>query len=330
MARAITPISQISHRVAEAGRIRMGRKTAKAMTYLDTFRFTSPDEDLIKQVADMYGGEVKPWHDQRASPAHQFEVIVNSTKIDVVLVPDPLDQWYEKWVGSGRERQCDGAMCETITNGPDGYEPTNVPCICTAQKRRECEPYTRLRVILPGVALRGVWRLQTKGWNALHELPGMVEMVESLTAQGRIVTAQLSVAKVEKMVNKRKSHFVVPKLELPFTPEQIVSGSANLTALPSGTPVAVSGGNHAELNAGAPVEVEDGDDVVDAEVVSDLELEVVDIAKNYGLDGGQLWRALSVHDEARIKSAIAKMKSGAIEPDGFDGDGRVIWIKHES
>ena len=317
----VTPIHQIDRRMAEAGRIRMGRKTAKAMTYLETFRFTSPDRDQLDQIAAMYGGEVKPWHDQRASPKDQFEVVVNDKRIDVILPPDCLDQWYELWAGSGCQRRCDGAICQTPMPTRDGYDMAEVDCMCLANKHRECEPYTRLKVILPGVDFRGVWRLQTKGWNALHELPGMVDVVESMAAQGRIISAQLSIAKVERMVNKRKSHFVVPKLEIPFTPEAIVSGDANLHQL-------ASPDTTMKVPSLPPAPVDDG--IIEAEVVPELEIEMHEVAEHYGVDPRQLYLAVAAqadHDEARIQVAIAKMKDGTLEPDGFDPNGRVIWRK---
>ena len=323
----VTPIRQINRRMPEAGRIRLGRKTSKAMTYLEHLRFTSPDRDMLVQVAEMYGGKVAPWSDAKASPKDQHELIIEADYVDVILPPDCLSQWYEKWAGRGCERRCDGEVCEVAGRN----EMESVACLCRANQRRECEPYTRLNVILPGVSFRGVWRMQSKGWNAMHELPGMVEAVEALAASGRNMTAQLSIAKQEKMVNGRKSHFIVPKLTLPATPEQIISGSANAGALDAGA-VDMPALDPANVND-VPYAEPSGDpigDIIEAEIVTEEETEVRRCAEQYGVDGRQLWQAIEASvngDVERIKVAIAKMKSGEIQPDGFDGDGRVIWMK---
>lgn len=55
----ITPLSNIDRRAPEAGRIRIGIKSGRAMKSIDTFRFTSPHQDVIEQLADMYGGDRK-------------------------------------------------------------------------------------------------------------------------------------------------------------------------------------------------------------------------------------------------------------------------------
>lgn len=349
----VVPLNQIDRRMAEAGRIRMGEKTAKAMRSIDRFRFTSPDEGLIKQIAALYGGTAEPWHEPKANPSDQWQVKIEADKINVILPPDSLDQWYELWAGSGCVRRCDGEQCETPTQTGDGYAMTSVPCMCDANQLMECKPHTRLKVILPGVDLHGVWRLETKGWNALHELPGMVDLIEAMTARGRIVQAQLSIEKQEKMVNRRKSNFVVPKIELPFTPEQLVAGAANLGALTTGTSPAevpaLGPGMSSEYQANiegfttpgvesdlmrqireAKETHDQDDDIAEAELVSPEEIEVIDCARQYGMDPRRFWKAIEAQaggDVNRIKVAIAKMKSGDLQPEGFDSQGRIVWAK---
>lgn len=336
MSRLPVPLNQIDRRMAEAGRIRMGEKTAKAMTYLERFRFTSPDEGLLNQIAALYGGTVEPWHEPKASPSHQFQVKITEDVIAVILPPDALDQWYELWAGSGCVRRCDGEQCETPMPGPDGHDLVTVPCMCVANGAMECKPHTRLKVLLPGVDMHGVWRLETKGWNALHELPGMVDLIQDMTMRGRIVQAQLSIDKSEKMVKGKKSHYIVPKIELPFTPEQLVAGAANLGNLGALT---VGDQSQPALAAGPPVESDTirrirevreaaESDVEEAELVSAEELEVIECARQYKMDPRRFWAAIHAQadgDLGRIKVAIAKMKSGELQPSGFDSQGRVVW-----
>jgi hypothetical protein len=165
--RAIVPITQMHRRIPEAGRIRFGVKTAKAMKAIDTFRFTSHDEAALGQVAALYGGTVVPWSDPKAAPG-QFEVITTASEIKIILPPDPLGGTpiYERWGGGGCERRCDGITCGTLTQGPDGIETVEVDCICTAKGEMGCDVHTRLSVMLAGVRFGGTWRLDTKSWNA--------------------------------------------------------------------------------------------------------------------------------------------------------------------
>ena len=43
-------VAQLQRRAPEAGRIRLGIKTGRAMKSLDTFRFTSPHRDAIEEL----------------------------------------------------------------------------------------------------------------------------------------------------------------------------------------------------------------------------------------------------------------------------------------
>jgi len=257
----IVPIRNLGRRMAEQGRIRLGKKSGRSMTSLSTFRFTSPDRAAIEAIAGHYGGTAKAWSDPKASPKDQFEVETTASEIRVWLPPDSLSVWYEQWTGGGCARRCDGVDCQVAQPTSDGAEPTTVSCLCERAGKMECRPYTRLTVILPEIRFGGSWRMESKGWNAAHELPGMVELIEQLQAQG-IVDATLRLEQRSKMANGQKKNFVVPILALPHTPEALLSGAASVTALPSAPSVAA-------LAAGPDLwtEGDDDDDVVDAEIV---------------------------------------------------------------
>ncbi|MDQ5975861.1 MAG: hypothetical protein QG661_3070, partial [Actinomycetota bacterium] len=149
MARTPVPLTQLDRRPPEAGRIRMGEKTDRAMRSLDTFRFTSPDQALIQAIAALYGGTVRPWNEPRAKVKQQWQVTITAQEIDVYMPQDGLSIWYEMWAGGGCQRRCDGVECQVpMETGPGQHELVMTPCICDARQLMECKPYTRLSVII--------------------------------------------------------------------------------------------------------------------------------------------------------------------------------------
>lgn len=289
MSRLPVPIAHINRRLPEAGRIRTGAKTKTSggkerPTALRQFRFTSHDEEALGQVAALYGGTVRPWSEPKAAPG-QFELLTDATEIRVVLPPDPLGGTpiYERWGGGGCDRRCDGLTCTTTVSGPDGPEPTEVPCMCTAAGAMSCDVKVRLNVMLPEVRFAGTWRLESGSWNAAQELPGMVDMVQSL-GQG-LSHATLTLQPRKSVSGGQTKNFVIPVLGIPASLEQLAAGAARLQSLGAGGGVPPS----AALGAGDPSgnEVEPDpsdstsapspdtpppdpdDDVVDAEIVDE-------------------------------------------------------------
>lgn len=270
-------------RLPEHGRIRMGVKTVgrngkAGMKSIDTFRFTSPDQQAIEQIAARYGGEAKPWHDDKASPRDQWEVITRTSEVRIFLPPDSLSIWYELWSGGGVARRCDGEVVQV----PGVDDMIEKPCMCVAQNAMECKPYTRLTVILPEIRFGGGWRLETKGWEAVHEMPGMQRMIEQLQAMG-IVEARLRLDKVQKAVRGQTRHYVVPRLLVDTTPMQMLEGGGTVAALAAGEqalperPQLVAGPQVDDQERDwfdeetTPLQVQDRDDVIDVEVVEDDE-----------------------------------------------------------
>jgi hypothetical protein len=276
--RAVVPIRDMARRIPEAGRIRFGIKTGRAMKALSTFRFTSHDREALEQIAGLYGGTVNPWSDPKAAEG-QFEVITEASEIRIVLPPDPLGGTpiYELWGGGGCEKRCDGLTAQIVTRGPDGAEMTDVPCVCAAQGSMSCEPRTRLSVILPEIRFGGVWRLETKSWNAAQEMPGMVGLIQSLQERG--LTRGVLALKHRRSVTAGETHrFIVPVLGVDETIDALASGAAQVGALGSAATVPPV----AALSAGEPEEERDAapdvetppapnldDEVIDAEVIDD-------------------------------------------------------------
>lgn len=304
----ITPLSNIDRRAPEAGRIRIGIKSGRAMKSIDTFRFTSPHQDVIEQLADMYGGTAEPWSDDRARIRDQFQVVTKTNQIPVYLPANGLSVYYEKWSGGGCERRCDGQSCEIVQSRGDDVDFVSTPCICVNKGVRECSPYTRLNVVIPTLPFYGTWRLESKGWNALHELPGMFEMIRSLDESGRMVQAMLSVEKRSDKQNGRTRHFVVPKLTLAQSPEELQTGQASVAS--------ISAGATAELSPVTPAMHDEivellRADAAEFDIDEELFIEVVMDTTNGDVD--------------RIKTMHSKLVDGSLTP--AESEGTIVWIK---
>lgn len=256
---SIVPVSDLGRRMVEHGRIRLGVKSGKAMKSIETFRFTSPDEIAIRQLAEQFGGDAVPWSDPKASPTNQFEVVTKATEIPVWILPGGLSVMYEMWSGGGCVRRCDGVDCETSMRTYDAdYEPVMVPCICAKDGKLACRPYTRMSVVIPSIRFGGSWRLESKGWNAAEELPGMVDMISQLQQSGTL-QGVLRLEKRQSQGGRRK--FVVPTLAINLSANDILAGGGSaLTLNTSSEPI-----ERLELESVDEMPVDEV--VVDAEIV---------------------------------------------------------------
>jgi hypothetical protein len=330
--RPIQPLANIETRAPEAGRIRLGEKTGKAMRSLDTFRFTSPYRDCIEALATQYGGAVVPWNDPKASPNQQWEVKSASNSIEVFLPPNPVSTWYEMYGGSGLLRRCDGETCSVPQQtGPNNWEPVDTPCICVSKNNMECAPHTRLKVLLPNIPFRGTWRLETKGWNALKELPGMADLISQLNSTGSMVRVALGIEKRSQMRPSGKRNFVIPTLTMLDSPNQILAGNAQIAGI--GMTV-----THVEL----PQVKQISENIIDAEIIemnpreTNIRELIIKDAEYFEMNGLQLWAAivrqiggkefnLTEQNFIRLESAHQKMIDGLIAPVGINPEGLPIW-----
>lgn len=321
----VTPLSQIDRRAPEAGRIRLGIKGTKgAPRSIDTFRFTSPNRAGLDALAAKYGGEVIPWSDPKANPSQQFQLTSATNEIRVMLTPDGLDQSYELWAGSGCARRCDGETCQQPVRSGDDYEMVSVPCICDANDALECKPYTRLQVVIPDIPFAGVWRLETKGYNAMAELPGMYELIQTIAARGGLVDALLRLERRERVTPTGKRNFVVPSLAIAQSVDELMIGTANpaVAALSAPPMPALPPSLSDDDRDDEPVEAE----LIDDELLALEELLRAD-ARNFGLDENIYVSAVKAqvdYDRSRIQSCIDRVRTGALEPTGFH-QGRIVW-----
>ena len=166
----------IQRRFVEIGRLRLGEKVSTGRggsrpKRLETWRITSPNKDLIVAAAGLWGGTVEAWEEQ-------YQVITEATSIPVMLPPfggsvRPYSLYYELWSGGGCTRRCDGHL-ETISGEA---------CVCDPDAR-ECKPTLRVPFFLPDLPGLGTFRLETGGYNAAAELPGMLDLLSTWAQPG--------------------------------------------------------------------------------------------------------------------------------------------------
>lgn len=340
--RDIQPIESFVRRVPEAGRIRYGMKGAKGQPVaLDKFRFTSHDKDTLELLAVMYGGKVASWSPGRGRV--EWELISDASEIDVVVPPNALGDTpvYELWSGGGLQRRCDGVRCFAPFQTRDGVELAEQDCVCEKTSNLQCKPTTRLNVLIPDVPFTGVWRLEAKGWNAAHELPGMVDMVVELVNRG-MARAKLTLEKRTSTQGGQTRHFIVPGLRTPATLNEILEGGATLTALGTGSASLSDGGPLLPPSAAA-LESGSDDEIVDAEVVEEdpivvemrginrmileLGLSNPDVAGFcFTVSEGmcQSLKALDLAELMRVTSVFKKLQAGDLIYSGLEGRRAVV------
>lgn len=249
------PIITTQRRMAEQGRIRLGQKitgtskTGREYTRpakLDRFRFTSPSQRLIEEIAAKYGGEARPW--DNAGKA-EYEVLSDATSIPVIVVKGGFSQWHEAWTKAGCQHRCDGEK-DAAGTYCDPKDPLHLEAIE--------KPTTRLSVMLSEIESLGVWRMESKGWNAAAELPSMAELAMHV---GDLVPATLSLAERSSIIQTDKgpqtSRFVVPVLDLHVTKQrlvEIVGGPGGAPALGGAgqAPAALEAGQSSVPQAASP------------------------------------------------------------------------------
>lgn len=195
------PISPIvlQRRHAELGRIRLGQKGDRGQPQkLDRFRFTSPSESYVRDLAELYGGTPAKW-DNKGVPG--WEVITTATSIPVIAVKGGLSQWMETWSGGGCVHRCDGVTDVLTGDSCDDGDPNH----------HNAKPTTRLSVMLPELDAIGVWRMESHGWNAAAEIPAVAELAAYV---GDLVPAVLHLVERRAVKDGKTSRFVVPVLDL--------------------------------------------------------------------------------------------------------------------
>jgi hypothetical protein len=221
------PILVLQQRLRELGRIRIGQKVATSNgktrpSKLDRFRLTSPSKELLDRVAAKYGGTVTPWTPEGG--AGQYEVITDAKRMPIHVPPQPVSQYFELWSGGGCQRRCDG-ITELLKDKP---------CICGPDpEQRSCKPTTRLNVVLSEIEGVGVWRLESHGYYAALELPGVAEL---LAQTGGYVEAFLGLEQRTAKRDGQTRHWMVPTIDVAVTPAALMAGNASVGPAVAGGP----------------------------------------------------------------------------------------------
>lgn len=217
------PILEIQQRARELGRIRIGQKNPERgfPMKLETFRLTSASQPLLEKVAELYGGEVKPWTPRGGSP--QFEVVTTSNRIPILVPPQPVSQWLETWRASGCVHRCDGKVNVLTDQLCDPEDPDHI----------EARPTTRLNVVLRDVEGIGVWRLESHGWNAAIELPSAADFLARAGGyiEGHLGLEQRTSVGTNARTGKPETrHFMVPVIDIGVTAAELLAGKGSIGA----------------------------------------------------------------------------------------------------
>ncbi|MFI5934744.1 hypothetical protein [Actinoplanes sp. NPDC051494] len=221
----------LQQRLTLVGAIRLGQKVPTSNGNmrpgkLETLRFTSPSRQIVDAIADLYGGQVKPW---QANTGPQWEVVSTVKEVAVLVPPQRIDPNLEHWGNGYRDRMCDGEV-ERIRNAA---------CLCEQMQangrrvdaRELCKPTTRMALMLAKVPGMGVFKLESHGWNSAAELPTLAASIESapqpiparLEVQVREKKTFDPAARDGKQVESRV--FMVPVLHFDWiTPAQAFGG----------------------------------------------------------------------------------------------------------
>lgn len=232
------PILDLQMRMRQLGEIRLGHvvptsngKTRPAK--LNKFRFTSPSREILASVAELYGGEVKPWTPANGAPA-EFEVYSKADRLPVLIPPrDAVSQWYELYAGSKCQRRCDGVT----------EQKSDRPCMCNPENRT-CKITTRVNVMLRDVPALGQWLLISKGYHAAVTLPPAAEL---LAQAGGYVAGWLGMEEKTAVVDDKPARFMVPTLDVEITPAALMAGD-----IKGGPQAVTSGPERVAITSGRP------------------------------------------------------------------------------
>lgn len=220
------------------GRLKCGEKTESAAKTRETWRITSNDRDALETLRQKYGGTITEIKDRKA--VDRWDLSTETDRLEVALPPDPVDiTRYELWGGSGLVRSCDTQTC-MIAPTRDNPMETVSPCICTEiinavnnGERKPPKPHeicglkTRMKVMLPEVALGGVWLVTSGSESASYEWPTMVRLIEEARQHSGISLVDLVIDPRSAAGGTKR--FVVPTLKLRESLVELMAGHGQLT-----------------------------------------------------------------------------------------------------
>ena len=216
---------------------------------------------VVEDVARVYGGEVRPWQRDDGAAA-EWDVLTEGPL--AIAVPPGIDaytQALEQWAGGFLTVRCDGAMCQYRAKG----RWVERACVCEARgqdfKERPCKRTTRIIVMVLGVEKLGVFRVDTKSYNAGDEVPFTLAMLQQ---SGRAAWMQMRDRTDRAMVWDGKKgedvpttrRFKVITIDAPFMPDEVIAITrpASMAALPAPATPALGRGDRPQIGPGASIE----------------------------------------------------------------------------
>lgn len=261
--RRITTVLEHQHRLRELGRIRYGdRKQERAPGRpIEFARVSSQSEDVVAAIAEVYGGAPQPW--QRDEGATQEWDVKTERPLAIAVPPgiEPYTSAFESWAGGFLTVRCDGQACQFRAKG----RWVERPCVCEQRgqdfKERPCRQTTRMTVMVLGVPIFGVFRVETKGYNASAEVPATLALLQQ---SGRAAYMQMRQRSDKVMIwNEKKGedvpttrHFWVITVDAPFMPDEVVAidRPASMAALPAPATPALPRGTRPQIGPGAALD----------------------------------------------------------------------------
>lgn len=190
------PLVDVQQALTPFGRIRAGHQVptkdgGTRPAALATWRLSSPFRAPLDNAAELWGGEVKAFRNDRSPD--RWDLVTKVDVLPVMVLPgESVSQWYEMWSAAGCIRRCDGRTASLL----DGHRG-EFPCVCDPDPAlRECDPQTRISLMLPPLGL-GLWRLDSKGGNAARELGAIGALLARATSLGWSIPATLNLVERE-------------------------------------------------------------------------------------------------------------------------------------
>lgn len=258
----------IQRRGQQIGRIRLGQQvpvmkdgkdTGKTRpARLTTFRFTTGSRVTADAIAELYGGQVRPWNGE-------YEVITDRSEIGVTVPPrdEVISQGYELWNGGGCLRRCD-SQNEQISGKrclcPHAEDPDDMEQVARAARRRAelaklnppqaCKLVTRINVMLPDLPGLGVFRLDTHSYYAAVEIGDAAVLMQAARDRGVFLPANLRIDQRQRVANGQTKRYPVIVLEALTTFRAIATGAIEQAGIAAQLPPAP--GQQMKAIGGAP------------------------------------------------------------------------------
>lgn len=261
--RRITNVIDQQHRLRELGRIRFGDRKGERRPGrpLEFARVSSSSRDVVDAIAEVYGGTPTPW--QREEGAGGEWDVKTERPLAIAVPPEitPFTAAFEQWAGGYLTVRCDGATCQYRAKG----RWVERACVCEEREQdfteRPCKQTTRMTVMVLGVPILGVFRVETKSYNAAAEVPFTLALLQQ---SGRAAYMQMRQRSDKVMVwDKKKGEdvpttrrFWVITVDAPFMPDEIVALSrpASMASLPAPESPALTRGARPQIGAGQIVQ----------------------------------------------------------------------------